>query len=303
MGVLGVDLGASQVTVAAAFDGDLRMRVRTDLGMGENVYRLLQQVPIGAIMRWLPVDLPAVEVKDFIYNKSLHPSTLSLEPGDLHIEFAVAREILRLALRDARGAWRADLGASADGLPPRLEPILASGSLIGGAPRPGYAALALLDAIQPIGVTTLVVDSHHLAAAIGAASPEMPMLAVQVLGSDSFISLGTVVSTVGNASPGEVVLRAVLERAGEEDVELEATHGEIEVLPLAPGEQGRLVLEPERSIDVGLGGPGRDGALRVAGGAVGLIIDARGRPLKLPKDADGRRERNARWLWSIGGVE
>lgn len=304
MGVLGLDLGASQVTVAAAFDGDLRMRVRTDLGIGENLYRVLRQVPIDAIMRWLPVDLPPAEVKDFVYNKSLHPGTLSLEPGDLHIEFAVAREVLRLALEDARQSWPYEAAGSADGLLPRLEPILASGSLLGGAPRPGYAALALLDAIQPIGVTTLVVDAHHLAAAIGAASPEMPMLAVQVLGSDSFVSLGTVVAAVGKARLGEKVLTATLEKADDEaNVEIEVAFGEIERLPLATGEQGRLVLEPERSIDVGLGGPGRDGALRVAGGAVGLIIDARGRPLQLPKDPEGRRERNAKWLWSIGGVE
>lgn len=302
MGVLGIDLGASQVTVAAAFDGDLRLRVRTDLGLGENAHRALQYAHIGDVMRWLPVEVSADEVRSLIYNKSLNPTTVPTDPVDLHIEFALARVILRQAVEEARPTWPRDAESPGGGLP-RLEPILASGSLLGAAPRPAFAALALLDGVQPTGVTTLVVDPHHLAASIGAASASMPMLAVQVLGSESFISLGTVVSAMGKGTPGEKALSAVLERDGEEDLHKDVLFGEIEVLPLAHGEQGRLVLKPEREIDVGLGGPGQEGALRVAGGAVGLIIDARGRPLEMPSDPQKRRELNARWLWAVGGGE
>jgi hypothetical protein len=79
--------------------------------------------------------------------------------------------------------------------------------------------------------------------------------------------------------------------------------GQLVVLPLAQGEKARLTLRPERGIDVGFGGPGQAGALRVAGGAIGLIIDARGRPIFMPKDPDRRRELNQKWLWDIGAME
>jgi len=42
--------------------------------------------------------------------------------------------------------------------------------------------------------------------------------------------------------------------------------------------------------------------LRVSGGAVGLIIDARGRPLQLARDGGRRRELNQKWLWDIGAL-
>jgi hypothetical protein len=38
----------------------------------------------------------------------------------------------------------------------------------------------------------------------------------------------------------------------------------------------------------------------VLGGLVGLIIDARGRPLVLPSDPTKRRERVQQWLWDMG---
>jgi hypothetical protein len=62
-------------------------------------------------------------------------------------------------------------------------------------------------------------------------------------------------------------------------------------------------LRPERGIDVGFGGLGKAGALRIAGGALGLIIDARGRPLKLDADPARRRDSNEKWLWDIGAKE
>ena len=75
--------------------------------------------------------------------------------------------------------------------------------------------------------------------------------------------------------------------------------GEIDVLPLKPTQKGRLELRPERNIDLGQG-RGRAGTTIAEGGAVGLIIDARGRPLVLPPDPAERAEQNQRWLYNVG---
>jgi hypothetical protein len=61
-----------------------------------------------------------------------------------------------------------------------------------------------------------------------------------------------------------------------------------------------LDLRPRRNIDVGRGGPGRGGTAEVHGGLVGVVIDARGRPLALPSDAQKRHERIQQWLWDMG---
>ena len=76
--------------------------------------------------------------------------------------------------------------------------------------------------------------------------------------------------------------------------------GQLAIVPIQQGEHAHLTLRPERGIDVGFGGPGKAGALRIAGGAVGLMIDARGRPLNLATDPGRRRELNEKWLYEIG---
>jgi len=63
--------------------------------------------------------------------------------------------------------------------------------------------------------------------------------------------------------------------------------GEIRVHPLPAGETARAVLEPARGMDLGAG-RGRSVEADLTGGAVGVVLDARGRPLDLPAD-DGRR--------------
>jgi hypothetical protein len=82
---------------------------------------------------------------------------------------------------------------------------------------------------------------------------------------------------------------------------VEVRQGDLEVLPLLPGQQAVLELRPLRHFDVGLGGPGKAGQRRVSGGLVGLIIDARGRPLRLPRDPELCQRQMRKWLWDVGG--
>ncbi|OGO15197.1 MAG: hypothetical protein A2Y93_00755 [Chloroflexi bacterium RBG_13_68_17] len=303
-GVLGIDLGASQTTVAAAFDGDLRLSVRMDLGLGYALPGLLRHTSMAKIIRWLPVEVAEADVRDYIHNKALRPGTVPVEPAELHVEYALARQAIRTGLAVARSGWPAQRGQYATGLLPPMDPILAGGAALARAPRPGYAALVLLDAIQPIGVTTLVLDPYSLMPALGAAAGPLPLATVQVLESGGFASLGTFVSPVGHGRRGRPVLRLRLDREGKGDsLEGEVRYGQLVSVPLAQGEYARLTLRPERGFDLGFGGPGRAGVLRVAGGALGLVVDARGRPLQVPSDPGKRRELNQKWLWDIGGLE
>jgi len=124
---------------------------------------------------------------------------------------------------------------------------------------------------------------------------------VQVLDSGVFINLGTVVAPVGRARPGSPILRVQMEPDSGSEVNVEVRAGTLKVLPLAPGQTARLSLRPIGSIDVGLG-PGRPANLRrVLGGAVGLIVDARGRPLALSNDPARRRENQQKWLTELNG--
>lgn len=290
--------------VAASFEGDMRLRVDTELGLGVPLPHLLKRSSLENILRWMPFDVSKRTLLDYIYNKSNHPHLVPSDDQSLHLELALARELLRTGLKQARTGWPRGKDLKSTWLLPPTEPIIASGSVFARTPHPGFAALALMDALEPTGITTLVLDPHGLSPSLGAASGSVPMLAVHVLESGSYISLGTLVSPAGRTRAGRKILTLHLEpERGSDAVAGEVRMGQLVVLPLRQGEYARLTLRPERGIDVGFGGPGKAGALRIAGGALGLIIDARGRPLRLDDDPGRRRDSNEKWLWDIGAKE
>lgn len=303
-GVLGVDLGSSHTTIAAAFEGDLNLSVNCDLGAGSSILGLLDQGSMPKILRWLPKAITGSEVRDYIYNKSVHPGSVPTTMDELYIEYAIARQLIRYALFHARKSWPEGKNSRSSLLLPSVEPIVAAGATLARAPKPGYTALMLLDALQPTGVSTLVLDPYSLAPALGATAGPLPVATVQLLEAGVLVSLGTVVCPIGRGRAGRKVLsyQLELEESGQQlsgDIE----SGQIKVIPLGPGQFGKLSLRPERGYDVGFGTLGRSGSLRVSGGTVGVIIDARGRPLILPDNRDQQVELNQRWLWEIGTME
>ena len=299
-GVLGVNVGSASTSVAAAFKNELYLSVRSDLGMGANVAALLNETTVEQVARWLPFEASATAVREFILNKSAHPHTLPADLNDLHLENAIAREVLSAGLRTAHARWPASVQGRRSDLLPRIDLILGSGAVLSRAPRPGVAALILLDALQPVGVTHLMLDPHHVTAALGAIAHTHPMTVVQALDS-AFLSLGTVISPVGEARPGSVACRVKLVMEGGQEMSAEVKFGSLQVLPLPLGQDGKLTLKPRGGIDVGFG-PGRGKIIPVTGGAVGVVIDARGRPIAFPQAAGERQELTSEWLLKVGGL-
>ena len=300
-GVLGLDVGASATTLAAGFAGELSLGVYPQLGLGKGLTGLLRHTSLEEIARWIPLEVSYDYVRDYMYNKSIYPASLPVTEEDMAIEQALAREVIRTALRLVSRSFPPQVGRSGEGLTPWFEPIMATGSVLTRAPTPGQALMILLDALQPTGVTTLVLDQNNLAAVLGTAAQENPLLTVQVLESSTFLSLGTVISPVVAVRPGTPVLRLRLTYESGEDVDLEVKQGSLEMLPLPMGKSARVQLQPLHRADVGMGSPGRGGKVRVMGGALGLVIDARGRPLDLPDDLGRRQELMRKWLWTLGG--
>ena len=299
-GVLGIDLGASHTTIAAAMGDQTHLTVCSDLGLGASLPGLLKHRSLSDIARWLPYELPESVVQDYIFSKALHPRTIPTQLDELYLEFALARELVSAALSEARLTWPSTTSKSS-ALLPTMEPIVAGGSVLSHAPSPSYAALALLDAVQPVGVTRLVLDPSNLASALGVSASLIPMVTVQVLGSGSFINLGTVITPIGSGRTGRPMLRYILEREQKGVVlDGEINWGQLAILPLNQSEVGNLTIRPSRGVDIGFGMLGKGGRLRVVGGAVGLIIDGRGRPLRLPSDPVQRTEHIQGWLWNIG---
>jgi len=299
-GLLCVNIGASATTVAAGFAGELTLGVYPQFGLGDNLAGILQHTEIEEIMRWMPLDISSNTLREYLFQKSLYPSAIPATKDEQAIAQAIARQALYLAVRTAQKDFPASARPARTDLMPKLDLILAGGGVVSEGGSLGQSLLLLLDAIQPVGVMPILLDQNNLLPLLGAAASRNHYLPVQVIESGAFIGLGTVVSVLASANYGDQVLRAKLIYEDGTEARAEVKFGGLEILPLPSGQSGRLSLQPLRRADAGLGA-GRSGVLPVTGGAMGVVIDARGRPLQLPSDPVRRRELMKRWSYAVGG--
>jgi len=299
-GILSVDVGASASMISAGFKGKSTLNVYPQFGLGENLPGLLNYTSLEDILRWSPLELSTGTLNDYLYQKSLYPSSIPATKEDQALSQAIARQALYLAMQTASRDFPRSASTLQAGLAPLFDPILAGGAILSDATRPGESLLLLLDALQPIGVTTIILDQNNLLPLLGAAAARNNLLPVQVLESGAFLSVGTVVAPVVSVNYGTIILRAKLMYENNTEARADVKYGSLETLPLPSGQTGKLTLQPEHGADVGFG-PGRSGTIPVSGGALGVIFDGRGRPLNLPTDAVRRRELIKKWRWTLGG--
>lgn len=289
--VMLVDLGSSSTTIVDAVPGENgRIHIRTDLGMGQPISSLTNGTPLADIARWLPTSEEDSRLLNFIHNKALYPYTVPDAENELYMEQAAAREILRRAAAENQG--------NQNGGPP-LRLVIARGSIFADSPRYNQVLLTLLDSLQPCGIFAAAVDAYGVLPALGVLAVHEPLAAVQALEGGVLVNLGWVVVPHGKGQPGQKMLQVVMETEGTQ-LEVEVEYGTIETLPLAAGQSAKVTLQPTRRVDIGFG-PGQGHTVTIRGGAVGLVIDARGRPLTLPAEESERQTLLRQWLWGIGG--
>lgn len=293
--VLGVDLGSNSTTLAAATPGTANLVVHADLGMGRPALNLLNRRCFSEITTWMPTEISDDELRSFLLDKSLTPETIPTTETELSLELAVARKVLGCAMVEAMSQWNWAHGSAAT----NLDLLVARGSALVNTPRPSQALLTLLDALQPTGIFAAALDRQGVLPALGILARHEPLVVVQALDSGVLTDLGWVIAPVGKGQPGQKVIQISMETERNERLKVEVEYGSIEVLPLPPGQSAKLDIKPARRFDIGFG-PGQGKKLTVHGGLVGLVIDARGRPIELPRDDHARRSLLRQWQWDMG---
>jgi hypothetical protein len=123
---------------------------------------------------------------------------------------------------------------------------------------------------------------------------------VPVMTESSLIELGVGVALRGQAPFGESAVVVEVHPEGRPAIEREVSSGSMDVVQWEAGLEADVKIWPASKFDVGLG-YGRPAHLRVpiTPGSVGLVIDARGRPLSWPDDAEDRHARVEQWFRAL----
>jgi len=268
--------------------------------MSYSISNVLAEAGAENIMRWLTAEHDPAVLGEQIRNKMIRPTTIPQQMEGLKVEQAVAREALRLAFdqhrllatglkgvqreRDISEAFATEVTGETFINMMDLDLLVGSGGVLSHTPRRAQAAMMMMDAFMPEGLTRLAVDSIFMMPQLGVLAKVLPEAARQVFEKDCLIHLGLCVAPVGQGKPGAECLRLTLE-AGEHSGQISVPCGETGVLPLPCGAEGMLTIECARGFDLGQG-RGRSASVPVTGGVVGLIADGRGRPLVWPKESE-----------------
>lgn len=308
--ILGVDIGGATTDVFSVFGGTYNRTVSANLGMSYSICNVLKETGTDNIGRWLPFEMDPFEMRNRLRNKMIRPTTIPQTYEDLLIEQAVSREALRLAFyhhkslaRSLKGTQQQrDVGQifeQAGGGETLikmmdLDMIIGSGGVLSHAPKRAQSALMMMDAYEPEGITMLTVDSIFMMPHLGVLSEHFFEAARQVFEYDCIVKCGHCIAPVGQAKPGEVAITVSGDGVNES-----VRVGEIKVIPAGRGEFRELTVTPARGLDIGHG-KGKAVTQKFEGGTVGIIIDARGRPLNLSPDVKERVGKNREWLEAMG---
>ena len=309
--VVGVDIGGATTDVFSVFGEIFNRTVSANLGMSYSISNVLAEAGLDAIMRWVAFDLEEADLRDRIKNKMIRPTTIPQLLQELQIEQAIAREALRLAFVQHRELavglkgvqserTLADVfeqGATGESLIQMMELdlLVGSGGVLSHAPNRQQSCAMLIDAFQPEGITRLAVDSIFMMPHLGVLSTVDEQAATEVFERDCLIYLGTCAAPVGEGKFGDVCTEYAVDLAGGRR-EGELRIGELVLLPLEDGETAQMSLRPGRRWDAGAG-PGQAINAVVYGGAVGLVLDGRGRPIELAPD--DRLRQMAAWQGAL----
>ncbi len=308
--VLGVGLGGATTNVYSVMDGRFVRSVSANLGMSYSVTNVMKEAGIQNIIRWIPFKLDEEEVASRLMNKMIRPTTLPQTLKDLIIEHAIAREAVRLGFlhhktlatrlrgikveRDLVDIFDQTLAETYIDMM-KINVIVGTGGLLSHAPRRIQSLLILTDAFQPEGITRVFQDSVFMMPHLGVLSTVYPEAAWQIFDKDCLVRLGTVIAPIGGAREGESVMDVTLEMPDEETIEKKMKLGEIVKIPLASRQEAKAKITPHRGFDVGAG-HAKALEVTVEGGVEGVVLDARGRPLKVQ---EGSNKMLINWIHTL----
>jgi hypothetical protein len=267
---------------------------RADLDLGWRARSLLELGP-DRFLRWLPFQLTEDDVTHWILNRALRPHAILEGSVDRQIAGACARELLRRLVESA-GA-RGDLD---------VDLVVIGRELLDLSEELGL--LVALDGMQPApssGLVMVSVDTEGVMPSLGAIASEYPDYAREVIENDFLAPLASCIVVRGTGAEGDVAASGQITTENGRVHRFVVQYGHLHRIPLDEDKTADVEIRPEATMSIGRREPGEPVHFRgegaVHGGRLGLVIDARGRPVSPPPGIESRIASHRRWISDLGG--
>jgi len=268
---------------------------RPDLDVQANI-RSLFGPGFEAVRSFMPFEISQEDLANWILNRAVRARTVSDLRRDQVIESVMLSHVVSTA-------WRDLAGVASD----QIDFIIAGPGFCFDA-DPALGIMAVVNGLQPAplgGVVQVLLDPDGLLSAAGAIGEHSPAVAADVIEHDLIAPAATVVVVEGAGAEAQPAVSGKLTYEDGDSVDFTVPYGSLHLLPLGEGDQATLVLTCEPGFAIGGSNPGEqlqidpdDGLL---GGEVGIVIDARGRPMTgAQEDETVGRDVVRRWYSDLG---
>ena len=268
--------GGSTSLVRADARGGMAAAHVAPLGSGIAADRTVGRAGLDGVRRWIPWAIDAPTMLERVFNRARWPDAVAAEASALALEIALAHEALSHALADAAAGGIVE--------PLRDAPLTIVTGAAASFARAAHTALVAIDGLASPLPTTLHRDADGALVAIGAFAARL---------------------RAEGADPAAIVSEELTRRLVPLAFVVPATVGRRSKLRVDGAEHLDDDLVPGAFFSVRHRGPA---AVQVTGtsidargmaGELGIIIDARGRPLALPPRDAERIPTLVRWFAAL----
>ncbi len=286
--VLYIDFGHEVISSSAGYDGRSTF-LSTDYSFYHNLRMLLPKLNIGDVVKKSHEPVSEEEVKNYLWDLSLHPHTVPTTESHLAIEKALAGILIQDQYRQMLTKW--------PDFPLEIQRVIVSGEIFRNHFGYGDSLLTIIDSLVPEGIATLYLDQQGILPVLGATAAINRYLPIQIMEGSAIALLAKVIPIKSNAKPGTEIAVVITEFEDGTRIETKIEQGMIYRLPVPIGQMVNLVFEPKSKIELNPITKTFTKGYPIQGGLCGIVIDARGRPLMLPKDSQRRKE--IQKIWSL----
>lgn len=265
-----IDVSGGSTSLALATPDGAVTAVHSRLGVGAGADRIVARGGLERVRRWIPRPIDGPALLERIFNRARWPDALPSSVLTLSLEMSLAREAIAQLLRDAERAGVA-VASLRD-----AEAVAATGHLA-RFPRAAQTVLVIADALGPDG--TQLISRERL---------------------DALVAAGAIASRAAtDVSAATVALALVVTHLPTRSASVTVTDATGETVERVA--RGAFFLMPTT-------GPVTVGKRSGSGGAsaetlqLGVVIDARGRPLELPPRDAERLPTIARWYSALAAL-
>jgi len=256
--------GGSTSLVRASVQGNVTAAHVAPLGSGVAADRTVVRAGLDGVRRWIPWSIDAPTMLERVFNRARWPDAVAAEASALALEIALAHEAVSHAHADAAAAGMAD--------PLRDAPITIVTGAAASFTRAAHTALVAIDGLASRRPTTLYRDTDEGLVALAAVAAH-----IRSAGGDPAAAVGAELAR--RLVPIALVVPVTPGRRSR----LRVNGIEHRADDLVPGAFFSVRYRGDADVEV----TGTNVRTRGNAGELGIIIDARGRPLVLPaRDAE-----------------